>query len=176
GSLKTLTILSKQYNFEVEQIDSQDMEDLKISSTQIRKALSAGDLDRAWLFLGYPYPLSGRVVMGKQNGRTIGFPTVNIEPHPYKLIPAIGVYAVLAEYNGKALKGMCNIGYRPTVQGEHLTIEVNLFDFNKEIYGEEIRIAFMEKIRDEIPFEGLQALQKQLEADRKLAVKLLKEG
>jgi riboflavin kinase/FMN adenylyltransferase len=166
GNMETVAHLASQYHFEVKEVLPQDREDVKISSTQIRKALMAGDMDTAWLFLGYPYPLSGRVVEGEKIGRTIGFPTVNIESHPYKLIPANGVYAVLAEYKNRPLEGMCNIGFRPTVMGQNLTIEVNLFDFDEDIYNEEIRIAFMEKIRDEMKFGNLNLLKEQLSKDK----------
>ena len=175
GGLETLNMLATDYNFRVEQISTQEMEEVKVSSTRIREALAAGDLDRAWLFLGYPYPLSGTVIMGDKIGRTMGFPTVNLSISPDKLIPANGVYAVLAEHRSKALQGMCNIGMRPTVFGDKLTIEVNLFDFNEVIYGEEVRIAFMEKIRDERKFENLDALKHQLELDRSSALKILSE-
>lgn len=174
GSLETVALLAKQYHFEVISISSQDQENVKVSSTQIRKALAVGDLDRAWLFLGYPYPLSGLVVEGEKIGRTIGFPTINLQPDPFKLIPAKGVYAVLAEHRGKALKGMCNIGFRPTVNGQNLTIEVNLFDFDEDIYQDEIRIAFMEKIRDEKKFSSLEELKAQLQKDKLAADKALK--
>ncbi|MHC1706655.1 MAG: bifunctional riboflavin kinase/FAD synthetase [Bacteroidales bacterium] len=174
GGLETVKQLAEKYNFEVREIPSQDLEDVKISSTQIRKALNQGDLDKAWLFLGYPYPISGRVVEGEKIGRTIGFPTLNIEPHPNKLIPAHGVYAVFAEYKGQPFEGMCNIGFRPTVKGENLTIEVNLFGFDEEIYDEEIRIAFMEKIRDEIRFNNLEELKAQLIKDRLAAQQALR--
>lgn len=176
GGMETVAQLARQYHFEVKQIPSQDQEDVKVSSTQIRKALAVGDLDRAWLFLGYPYPLSGRVVEGDKIGRTIGFPTINLEPHPYKLIPGNGVYAVLAEHRGRPFDGMCNIGYRPTRNGDSLTIEINLFDFDEEIYNEEIRIAFMELIREEKKFDTLDDLKKQLERDKKKVKEALSGG
>lgn len=174
GSLETLRGLAEQYHFEVHQLSPQLVENAKVSSTEIRKALAAGDLDRAWLFLGYPYPLSGKVVEGDKIGRSIGFPTLNLDVPPEKLIPGNGVYAVLAEFGQATYEGMCNIGVRPTVYGDHLTVEVNLFGFDREIYGETVRVAFMEKIRDERKFGSLHELRLQLENDRETVKDALK--
>ncbi len=174
GGIEVLSDLSEQYHFTVEKLTSQDIEDSKVSSTRIRKALAGGDLDRAWLFLGYPYLMSGQVVEGDRKGRTIGFPTINLETHPNKLIPGNGVYAVYAEYQNEAFDGMCNIGFRPTLDGKKLTIETNIFDFDKDIYGEQVTIGFMEKIRSEKKFENLDALAAQLRSDKEKALQILR--
>ena len=125
-------------------------------------------------FLGYEYSIPGKVVTGKSIGRDIGFPTANIEvADEFKLIAAVGVYACRVEYMGKIYKGMSNIGYRPTIDHGKLTIEVNIFDFDQQIYGEEITIYFVDRMRDEQKFKDLDALKDQLVKDKKNALKLL---
>ncbi len=140
-----------------------------VSSTQIRKAIEEGDVERANKMLGYDYPLHGVVVSGNKLGRTIGFPTANMQLYePLKLLPKDGVYAVEVEIQNqdKKFKGMCNIGVRPTVDGKARTIETHILDFNEDIYGLPIRIKFKKRIRDEIKFESLDALRQQLALDR----------
>ncbi|MBQ7468416.1 MAG: riboflavin biosynthesis protein RibF [Bacteroidales bacterium] len=138
-----------------------------ISSTQIRKALTAGDIDRANGMLGYRYSLLGVVVAGNRLGRTIGFPTANMKLYePLKLVPAVGVYAVDVEVLGRKYRGMTNIGVRPTVGGGGLTIETNIFDFDEDIYGLDIRITFLARIRDERRFASLEELKEQLKQDK----------
>ncbi|MBQ8461752.1 MAG: riboflavin biosynthesis protein RibF [Bacteroidales bacterium] len=138
-----------------------------ISSTQIRKALTAGDIDRANGMLGYRYSLLGVVVAGNRLGRTIGFPTANMKLYePLKLVPAVGVYAVDVEVLGRKYRGMTNIGVRPTVGGGGLTIETNIFDFDEDIYGLDIRITFLARIRDERRFASLEELKEQLLQDK----------
>ena len=140
-----------------------------VSSTQIRKAIEEGDVERANKMLGYDYPLHGVVVSGNKLGRTIGFPTANMQLYePLKLLPKDGVYAVEVEIQGqdKKFKGMCNIGVRPTVDGKARTIETHILDFDEDIYGLPIRIRFKKRIRDEIKFESLDALRQQLALDR----------
>ncbi len=138
-----------------------------ISSTQIRKALTAGDIDRANGMLGYRYSLLGVVVAGNRLGRTIGFPTANMKLYePLKLVPAVGVYAVDVEVLGRKYRGMTNIGVRPTVGGGGLTIETNIFDFDEDIYGLDIRITFLARIRDERCFASLEELKEQLLQDK----------
>ena len=125
-------------------------------------------------FLGYEYSITGTVVKGQSIGRNIGFPTANIEiADEYKLIAAVGVYACRVEYMGKTYKGMSNIGYRPTVDHGDLTIEVNIFDFDKQIYDEEITIIFVDRMRDEHKFDSLKDLSEQLVKDKKNALKIL---
>ena len=147
----------------------------KVSSTQIRNALAAGEVREAAGMLGYRYSLLGVVVAGNRLGRTMGFPTANMELYePLKIVPANGVYAVEAEVLGQRHGGICNIGTRPTVgAGNARTIETNIFGFNDDIYGLDLRISFIERIRDEHRFSSMEDLRHQLENDRKIAEALL---
>ena len=149
--------------------------DRKVSSTQIRNALAAGEVREAAGMLGYRYSLLGVVVAGNRLGRTMGFPTANMELYePLKIVPANGVYAVEAEVLGQRHGGVCNIGTRPTVgAGNARTIETNIFGFNDDIYGLDLRISFIERIRDEHRFSSMEDLRHQLENDRKIAEALL---
>ena len=149
--------------------------DRKVSSTQIRNALAAGEVREAAGMLGYRYSLLGVVVAGNRLGRTMGFPTANMELYePLKIVPANGVYAVEAEVLGQRHGGICNIGTRPTVgTGNARTIETNIFGFNDDIYGLDLRISFIERIRDEHRFSSMEDLRHQLENDRKIAETLL---
>jgi len=166
GDFKLLYDLGQKFQFKVERIAAKDVENIAVSSTKIRKALEMGNVAKANQLLGYYYAISGKVVHGNQIGRKIGFPTANIEtPNQYKLITAGGVYACQVEYAGMLYDGMGNIGFRPTVSDSELTVEVNIFDFDKEIYDEEIIISFIDRIRDEHKFENLEALRLQLEKD-----------
>ena len=144
---------------------------LEASSTMIRNALQDGRIEDANAMLGYGYSLDGVVVAGNRLGRTIGFPTANMQLYePLKLIPSDGVYAVEVETLGKRFRGMCNIGVRPTVSsGEHRTVETHILDFDEDIYGLDIRITFLRKLRDERPFPSLEALRQQLLLDRDAA-------
>ncbi len=138
-----------------------------VSSTQIRHALEEGDIERANGMLGYEYGLYGVVVAGNRLGRTIGFPTANMQLYePLKLVPLNGVYAVEVEVLGQKYKGMCNIGMRPTVDGKVRTIETHILDFDEDIYGLPLRIRFQRRIRDERKFPSLEALKEQLSKDR----------
>ena len=141
---------------------------LVISSTKIRKAISSGCIEEANQMLGYEYSLLGVVVAGNQLGRTIGFPTANMQLYePLKLVPGNGVYKVRVEAVGRVLAGMCNIGLRPTVSHDtRLTIETNIFDFDEDIYGLPIKVTFLRKIRDEHCFSSIGELKAQLEQDR----------
>ena len=174
GDFSVLYDLGKEHHFEVEKIPAQDVENIAVSSTKIRKALNEGKIKVANNLLGYEYSITGKVVEGNKIGRTIGFPTANIEiEDEYKLITANGVYASRVEYEGKIYSGMSNIGVRPTVNHSDLTIEVNIFDFDKEIYGEDITIYFVDRIRDEVKFENMEALKMQLTQDKKTVKELL---
>lgn len=139
-----------------------------VSSTKIRAALEKGDMESAGNMLGYHYSLLGVVVAGNRLGRTIGFPTANMQLYePLKLVPANGVYLVRVETSGVQRYGMCNVGVRPTVSsGNARTIETNIFDFDEEIYGLDIKLTFLRKIRDEREFDSLSALGAQLEIDK----------
>lgn len=139
-----------------------------VSSTKIRDAVAAGQMEAAAAMLGYEYSLLGVVVAGNRLGRTIGFPTANIQLYePLKLLPGNGVYSVDAETLGRKFKGMCNIGVRPTVRaGGQRTIETNIFDFDEDIYGLDLKVTFHHKIRDERRFDSIDALRSQLVADK----------
>lgn len=139
-----------------------------VSSTKIRDAVAAGQMEAAAAMLGYEYSLLGVVVAGNRLGRTIGFPTANIQLYePLKLLPGNGVYSVDAETLGRKFKGMCNIGVRPTVRaGGQRTIETNIFDFDEDIYGLDLKVTFHHKIRDERRFDSIDTLRSQLAADR----------
>ncbi|MBS4057518.1 MAG: bifunctional riboflavin kinase/FAD synthetase [Bacteroidales bacterium] len=174
GDFRKLYDMGHRYGFKVDRIPAQDVENIAISSTKIRKALDAGDVHKANRLLGYAYSLTGKVVHGNELGRTIGFPTANIAlEDQYKLITAAGVYACQVEWKGELYKGMGNIGYRPTINEGDLTIEVHIFDFDADIYDEEITISFIERIRDEKRFDSMQALRDQLGHDSEKAREIL---
>lgn len=155
------------YGFEVEQISAQEINDVSISSTKIRNSLDAGNVSLANQYLGYAYFFSGTVREGKKLGRTIGFPTANIEiSQAYKLIPKNGVYIVSSVIEGQMIYGMMNIGVNPTVGGKTQSVEVHFFDFNQDLYKKMITVVIHEKIRDEQKFVSVEALRKQLEQDK----------
>ena len=167
GSFQHLMESGPVYGFDVEEIPAQDIDSVEISSTKIRKALSAGDISTANTFSGYPYVLTGTVVKGKQLGRKLGYPTANLEvADKYKLIPANGIYVVEVNIEDKTYKGMMSIGVNPTVNGTQRTIEVNILDFDKDIYGAKLSIGFIDKLRDEEKFEDLDKLKQQLGRDK----------
>jgi riboflavin kinase / FMN adenylyltransferase len=156
------------YNFEVEQISAQEIDEVSISSTKIRNALDAGDITLANQYLGYDYFFSGIVIEGKKLGRTIGYPTANIKiDESYKLIPKNGVYIVSSEIENKAVYGMMNIGLNPTVGGKIQSVEVHFFDFNENLYNQKISIVIHQRVRDEQKFPSVDDLKKQLEKDQK---------
>jgi riboflavin kinase/FMN adenylyltransferase len=174
GSFEHLSRNSGTYGFEVEEIPRHDVEEVAVSSTKIRNALLKGDIAVANQYLDRPYSFSGNVTRGKQLGRTIGFPTANISvDSPLKLIPANGVYAVKVQYKNQQLTGMLNIGMRPTVDGQHLTIEVHLFDFAGDLYGQQLKVELIARLRDEQKFPSLVALQAQLKQDEENARAIL---
>ena len=174
GNFNLLNSYSKQYGFKLIQVEAQVIDYITVSSSKIRKLLEAGNVGEANALLGYVYSITGKVVKGKSIGKDIGFPTANIETgDEYKLIAAVGVYACLIEYKGKRYKGMSNIGFRPTIDHGDLTIEVNIFDFNQQIYGEEITIYFVERLRNEKKFDSLQALVEQLHKDKEHTLEIL---
>ncbi|KAF2335540.1 bifunctional riboflavin kinase/FAD synthetase [Flavobacterium daemonense] len=167
ANIDDLIAFGAEYGFEVEQISAQEIQDVSVSSTKIRKALNGGNMALANDYLGYNYFLSGEVVKGKQLGRTIGFPTANIQiEEDYKLIPKTGVYAVKAIVDQKEVFGMMNIGFNPTVNGEKQTIEVNLFDFNEDIYGKQIEVSLLKYLREEQKFGSVDLLKEQLNQDK----------
>ena len=167
GGLQDLEAFSKNFNYKIEQIPEQDINDVAVSSTKIRTALLDGDVALAANYLGYNFSLHGRVIKGDKIGRTIGFPTANIfVEETYKLIPSDGIYAVTVELNNQVFKGMAYIGQRPTINGMTRNIEVNIFDFNQEIYGQDITMTFLEFLRHDVKFTGLEALKEQLQKDK----------
>ncbi len=169
GSFEKLAECAKEFNFTIEQVLAFNNCGENISSTKIRNALKIGDIEKANLFLGYNYFLSGKVVVGQALGRKIGFPTANLELENYKLIPSVGVYAVNIFHNNIKYLGMLNIGYKPTINSENkLSIEVNIFNFNKTIYGEIVKIEFLKKIRDEIKFNNIKELENKLVDDKNI--------
>lgn len=174
GSFDQLAELGREFGFTVEQVEEQKKNDMPISSTKIRTLLEAGKVSAANMLLGYEYSITGKVVPGNAIGRGIGFPTANIEiADEFKLIAAVGVYACRVYWMGKSYKGMSNIGYRPTINQGELTIEVNIFNFDQQIYDQQITISFVERMRDEKKFENIDALKEQLKVDRVNAMKIL---
>jgi riboflavin kinase/FMN adenylyltransferase len=174
GSFEHLKNSASLYEFEVEEIPEQDIDDIAISSTKIRQALLNNDIQTAQKYLGNSYSLEGNVIKGKQLGRTIGYPTANIEvENSYKLIPQDGVYAVWVWYNKARFGGMLNIGNNPTIKDKGRSIEVNIFNFEKEIYTENLKIEFVSKLRNEEKFDGLDALKNQLHLDKQNAQTIL---
>ena len=173
GSFEHLKEYGPLYGFEVEEIPAQEIQQINISSTKIRNSLLIGEIQAANQFLGYHYFINGTVVEGSQVGRKMGFPTANIEvAEDYKLIPGNGVYAVKIVLENAIYNGMLNIGTRPTIKGNNVTIEVNIFNFNQEIYNKPIRIEFFEKIRNEVKFNELAELQQQLNYDKQKVLQL----
>jgi riboflavin kinase/FMN adenylyltransferase len=174
GGLEDLQRLAPVYGFEVMEIPEQDINEVAVSSTRIRNALLESDITTANTFLGYPFFLTGKVIRGDQIGRQIGYPTANIQPlETYKLIPGDGIFAVTLDIDGAAYKGMAYIGQRPTVNGITRNIEVNIFDFDKEIYNQNIRMKFLNYIRGDVKFDGLDALKVQLAQDKADVLALL---
>lgn len=167
GTMQQLEELAPLYNFNVEEISAFMKDEVKISSTKIRKSLQTGDITEANRYLGNSFELTGLVIKGDQIGNTINFPTANLKlKEDYKLIPCNGVYAVKVIHNDKAFSGMLNIGFRPTVidKGER-RIEVNIFDFDKDIYGQTVTLKFVKMIRTEKTFANLEELKNQLTKD-----------
>jgi len=167
ADINDLISFGLEYGFEVTQISAQEINENAVSSTKTRNAILDGDITLANDYLGYSYFFSGEVVKGKQLGRTIGFPTANIHiKEDYKLVPKNGVYIVKSSFNNQPLQGMMNIGTRPTVNGDSQTIEVNFFDFNKDLYNQTMKIEILDFIRDEKKFESLDALKTQIQKDK----------
>ncbi len=175
GDISLLRQLGEAYDFSVEEIPAQEIDHVKVSSTKVREALLKGDVGLAADLLGHTYSLTGVVVKGDQRGRAIGFPTANVGGiDPFKLLPAKGVYAVNVTLKDGVFKGMMNIGVRPTVEGGgDRTLEVNIFDLDRDLYGEPITIRLRHHLRDEVRFNGLDALKAQLLKDREHAELLL---
>ncbi len=177
GNITQLTEYSHVYNFKVEEIPAQDIDTVSVSSTKVRRALVAGNLKTANNYLGYSFMLNGTVVNGKKLGGTIGYPTANIDiKETYKLIPKNGVYVVKSTIHKKIVFGMMNIGNRPTVNGNHQTIEVHFFDFNQDLYHQNLTIELIYFLRDEQKFDGIDSLVSQLKKDEETARDYLKNN
>jgi len=161
-----------KYNFEVEEISAQEIDHVSISSTKIRKALEIGDIAMANEYLGYDYFFSGIVVSGKKLGRTIGYPTANLEvTESYKLIPKNGIYIVTSVIEGKTIPGMMSIGINPTFENHPYTIEVNFLDWDGDLYGEVLKISVHERIRDEMRFDQFDLLIEKIREDEQITRK-----
>lgn len=174
GGLKDLLQAGPVYGFEVEEISEEDVNDVAVSSTRIRTALLEGDVKTADEFLGYPFQINGKVVRGDQVGRQMGFPTANLfVEQTYKIIPADGIYAVSVLTEGKEYKGMCYIGNRPTINGMTRNIEVNIFDFDQDIYDKNVRLNFLHFVRGDAKFNSLEELKTQIERDKEVVLGLL---
>ena len=168
GDIGYLRRFQETYGFEVVEISRQDVDDMAVSSTKVRRAVAVGEMKRAAQLLGHPFGITGKVVQGLRIGHTIGFPTANVEVlDPYKLIPPTGIYAVRVWHKKQRYNAMLYIGHRPTIdQDLAQTIEVNIFDFDQEIYGDVLQVEFVAYLRGDAKFDSLEALQEQLEKDR----------
>ena len=175
ANIDDLKQFGKSFDFDVEEISKQDINDVAVSSTKIRVALKEGDIKTANTYLGYNFMLTGKVIDGKKLGKTINYPTANLYiEETYKLIPKHGVYVVKSTIDNKEVFGMMNIGYNPTVNGKHQTIETHFFDFNKNLYGKNLKIELLQRLRDEQKFSSVEELQSQLHIDKKNALEFIK--
>ncbi|MCZ8090118.1 MAG: bifunctional riboflavin kinase/FAD synthetase [Flavobacterium sp.] len=178
ADINDLIAFGNQYNFEVEQISAEELNEVAVSSTKIRSALTEGNIKLANSFLGYNYTITGKVVQGKQLGRTIGFPTANIYvEEDYKLIPNSGVYVVECKIDNQFYFGMMNIGTNPTIENTDLNqkIEVNIFNFDTEIYDKSITVSFLKRIRSEQKFDSLESLKAQIAMDKMESLQFIKK-
>ncbi|MCO5231566.1 MAG: bifunctional riboflavin kinase/FAD synthetase [Chitinophagales bacterium] len=176
GDITLLKSLGKKFNYTVEEISVQTINEISVSSTKVRDALSIGHVEDANSWLAHPFTLEGEVIHGDKIGRTIGFPTANILiKDPHKLIPALGVYAAWVEVNGERLKGALSISKRPTIKDNgELRVEVYILDFDREIYGENIKLIFQNFIRTDIKFDNMQDMISQIHKDVETVRHLLK--
>lgn len=177
GNLQTFKEQASKYNYSVEEIPAQEIDDINISSTKIRKALFEGQIKDASKYLGYFYSLQGKVVEGKKLGRTIGYPTANIQLFDSeKLIPKTGVYFTQVTIEGEVHYGMMNIGFNPTTDTDKkLKLEVNIFNFDKDIYGKVIEVKLMDRIRDEEKFNSLEELKNKIKSDEIICKQLIEQ-
>lgn len=174
GNISMLEESGKRHGFKVIEIDAIEHENEKVSSSIIRTLLAEGNVNKAGVLLGKHYQIQGSVIRGNQIGKRIGYPTANLYlEDSHKLIPAMGVYASMVEFDGKIYKGMTNIGLRPTINAHQLTIETNIFNFDQDIYYERIKVSFIERIRNENKFDTLDNLRVQLKSDKEETSRLL---
>ncbi|EMY80599.1 bifunctional riboflavin kinase/FAD synthetase [Psychroflexus gondwanensis] len=175
ANIEDLKEFGKEFNFEVLEISKQDIEDVAVSSTKIRRSLEDGDLETANKYLSLPFFLSGEIVRGKGLGKNMGYPTANMDiEESYKLIPKEGVYVVASVINGDKHFGMMNIGTNPTVGGQNRSIETYFFDLDKDLYGQHLHIQLLKRIRSEVKFDGLDALVEAMRADEVFAKNYIK--
>lgn len=174
ANINDLITFGNTFDFEVEEISAQEIDDVSVSSTKIRKALEEGDVQTANTYLGYLYMLTGSVKKGKGLGRQLHFPTANLHiEETYKLIPKNGAYVVKSIINDTAVFGMMNIGYNPTVSGTKKTIEINFFNFNQDLYDQKLQVAIIERLRDEHKFDSIEALKEQLVKDKETSLSII---
>jgi len=170
ATIEDLKEFGKIYDFEVIEINAQQLEEVSVSSTKIRKALEEGNIETANKYLGYPFMLSGKIVKGKGIGKTLNFPTANLHiEEEYKLIPKKGVYVVQSEISGRKIYGITNIGNNPTVGGTKKTIETYFLDYNEDLYHQHIQLEFLTRIRDEKTFKSIEELKNAIQEDEKYA-------
>ncbi|MGC1515001.1 MAG: bifunctional riboflavin kinase/FAD synthetase [Maribacter sp.] len=174
ADITDLRAFGNALDFTVDEILAQEIDDVSVSSTKIRKALEDGDMETANSYLGYAYMLTGTIVRGKGIGRQLGFPTANVSiAEDYKLIPKNGSYTVKSELEGKTVYGMMNIGFNPTLDGTERSIEINFFDFDADIYEKKIQVSILGRLRDERKFESVDALTSQLAKDREQSLQFI---
>lgn len=177
ANIENLKEFGEIYDFEVEEISAKELDDVAISSTKIRKALNEGDIETANNYLGYNFMVSGEIVRGKALGRTINYPTANLNlKEKYKLVPKNGVYVVQSIIDTKKVFGITSIGTNPTVGGKEKTIETYFLNFNKDLYEKEITIEFLKHIRDEATFDSIEILRQEIIKDELFAKQFLKES
>ena len=174
ANINDMRLFGEKYGFAVEEISVQEVDEVSVSSTKIREALNKGDVTTAEHYLGTPYSLTGTVVHGLKLGRTLGYPTANIQvTEDYKLIPKDGVYAVYSYISGRKVYGMMSIGKNPTIEGKGASIEVYFFDFNGDLYDQKLTIEFVQYLREEQKFATIDLLKKQLQDDETAARKAI---
>ena len=174
ANINDMRLFGEKYGFAVEEISVQEVDEVSVSSTKIREALNKGDVTTAEHYLGTPYSLTGRVVHGLKLGRTLGYPTANIQvTEDYKLIPKDGVYVVYSYIGGQKVYGMMSIGKNPTIEGKGASIEVYFFDFNGDLYDQKLTIEFVQYLREEQKFATIDLLKKQLQDDETAARKAI---
>lgn len=176
ATIEDLRVYGERYGFEVEQISVEEVDEVSVSSTKIRNALSEGDIATANQYLGYNYMLTGEIARGKGLGRQLEFPTANLRiGESYKLVPCNGVYVVKSVLEEREVYGMMNIGYNPTVDGKSKSIEVHFFDFREDLYGKEVRVELLHRLRDETRFDSLDELKQQLQKDKERSLAYISE-
>lgn len=177
ADINDLVKYGQEFDFEVIEISAQQLEEVSVSSTKIRKALNEGNIEQANNYLGYPFMLNGTVVYGKGIGKTLNFPTANLQiDEDYKLTPANGIYIVQSLINNQPVYGITSIGTNPTVGGTKRSIETFFLDFNAHLYNKKLELRFLKKIRDEQKFESVETLQKAIESDEQFARNYLKNN